>query len=534
MNMKKYILALFLAPVLGLTISSCSLEEKSEYFVGPDQYYDTVSQCRIAVNSTYHYLKTLYEFRHFTVTEAHTDLIYEAAPTVPMAGLELSPAQPGFAETIWLYCYKTIMWANGILEHLPSSPIEDWDKLNFMQETATMRAFYYYLLTSHFGDVPFYTEEVATQEDMDRIARYPRMSAVATRAYLIEELNGYLAQMKDADTNPSNETKFFVRTSEIKENRAGAPMALMLVAKMAMWNAAKDTEQTPEYWYDIALTALKELEGIYGSLAQYPLEEIMFRYKNTPESIFEIQHTYTSGALTYVSNLAAVCTPYKTIVEKDAEGNCTVATYDGLTVPELGVDATTWTPARPNLYFSAGLQLYKGPDQRAEINMAWRYPANDTGKEFKSVNTRPWLGPKFWCPNMYTTNDSNNYKVFRYADALLMMAECYCAKQDQTNFLKYLNMTRNRAGLGDYTFRNWEKALAEIQNERARELFGEFQRKFDLVRWGIWYQRTKEFNDYDEVQLNIRPCHEYLPIPAKQVGYSKNALDNKEYNKYGM
>ena len=76
--------------------------------------------------------------------------------------------------------------------------------------------------------------------------------------------------------------------------------------------------------------------------------------------------------------------------------------------------------------------------------------------------------------------------------------------------------------------------MAEIQNERARELFGEFQRKFDLVRWGIWYQRTKEFNDYDEVQLNIRPCHEYLPIPAKQVGYSKNALDNKEYNKYGM
>ena len=75
MKMKKYIIALFLAPVLGLAISSCSLEEKSEYFVGPDQYYDTVSQCRIAVNSTYHYLRPLYEFRQFTITEAHTDLI---------------------------------------------------------------------------------------------------------------------------------------------------------------------------------------------------------------------------------------------------------------------------------------------------------------------------------------------------------------------------------------------------------------------------------------------------------------------------
>ncbi len=534
MKMKRYILTLLLAPVFALTISSCSLKEESEYFVNPGQYYDNVSQCRIAVNSTYHYLRTLYAFRHFTCTEAHTDLIYEPAPTVPMAGLQLSPAQPDFAENVWQYCYKSIMWANGIMKHLPTAPIDDWEKLNFLQETATMRAFYYYLLTSHFGDVPFYTEEVATQADMDRIARYPRMSAVATRTYLIEELNSYLEQMKDADLAGTTDKKFYIRTSEIEGNRAGAPMALMLVAKMAMWNAAKDTEHDPVYWYDIALVALKELEGIYGSLAQYPLNEIMFRYKNTPESIFEIQHTYTSGGLTYVSNLASVCTPYKTVVEKDEQGRCTVATYDGLTIPELGVDATTWTPARPNVYFSAGLQLYKGADKRAEINMAWRYPADDTGKEFNGVNTRPWMGPKFWCPGMYTTNDSNNYKIFRYADALLMMAECYCAKQDQTNFLKYINMTRQRAGLGDYTFRNWDKALAEIQDERARELFGEFQRKFDLVRWGIWYYRTLEYNDYDEIKENIRPCHEYLPIPDKQVVYSGYTLDNKEYNKYGM
>ena len=57
---------------------------------------------------------------------------------------------------------------------------------------------------------------------------------------------------------------------------------------------------------------------------------------------------------------------------------------------------------------------------------------------------------------------------------------------------------------------------------------------FPEERWGEWYERMKNFNDYEELQYNIRECHEYLPIPDKQVKYSGYALDNKEYNKYGM
>ena len=39
---------------------------------------------------------------------------------------------------------------------------------------------------------------------------------------------------------------------------------------------------------------------IYGPLSQYDYaQNILFRNKNTPESIMEIQHTYTQGGLTY-------------------------------------------------------------------------------------------------------------------------------------------------------------------------------------------------------------------------------------------
>ena len=76
--------------------------------------------------------------------------------------------------------------------------------------------------------------------------------------------------------------------------------------------------------------------------------------------------------------------------------------------------------------------------------------------------------------------------------------------------------------------------MAEIRNERARELFGEFQRKFDLVRWGIWYDETSANSDYTNLKEAILPCHEYYPIPEQEVIKSKYHLDNKAYNAYGL
>ena len=136
---------------------------------------------------------------------------------------------------------------------------------------------------------------------------------------------------------------------------------------------------------------------------------------------------------------------------------------------------------------------------------------------------------------MRDSYDSNNYKVFRYADAVLMMAECWCMKENLEQTKHYLNQVKNRAGIAEFSaFKSWERTLEEIQNERARELIGEFQRKFDLVRWGIWYTKTLESADYETVRNAILPCHEYYPIPDTQVVYSGYALDNKEYEKYGL
>jgi hypothetical protein len=499
-NMKiKYILSA-IAVTVATAFSSCSLNEEVESFSEPSTFYQTKAECVSALNACYIPLKTIYTYKMMLATEATTDIAWAASGTQD-AQLDISPAQPRHGEAVWTYSYRGVMYCNSAIAGIERSPLSEEDKAPLIGEGKIMRAFYYYLLTSFFGNVPFYTVDVATQEIQAEVAHLPRMSAVATRDSLIQDLQECVPVMDQ------------IRTSEVDGNRAGAAMGWMLIAKMAMWNKEWDT----------ALEAINHLEEIYGDLNQYPISDIMFRNKNTPESIFEIQHTYTAGGVNYSSNVAAICMPYPKTTGK--------AVYCGVEIPELGSEATAWSPMRPSPFFY-GTLMYEGTaDKRDSINIVH---SGYNGQKFTSSGYVSF-GPKFWCLNMLNTYDSNNYKVFRYADALLMKAECYCQKEtDEEISVEYLNKVKRRAGLSDYRFRNWTKLFQEIMDERARELFGEFQRKFDLVRWGVWYERTYAYSGYSTLQLNMRPCHEYYPIPDKEVVYSGYALDNDAYTADGL
>ncbi|MEG1864772.1 MAG: RagB/SusD family nutrient uptake outer membrane protein [Alistipes sp.] len=491
---KTYLLA-FTTAVAAL-FASCSLEENPTSFVAPKDYYQTKIQCVSGLNACYIPAKNMYDYTFLIMTEGVTDLMYIASGTKD-AQLDISPAKPLNGQSIWTQSYRAVMYCNSVIAGIGNSPLPEAQKLPLLAEGMTLRAYYYWLLTCVFGDVPFYTQEVSNDK-LQEVAHLGRMPAAATRDYLIKELQEYVPHMDQ------------IRSSEVQDNRVGAAMGWMMIAKLAQWN---------HRWEDARL-ALVKLEKIYGDLQQYPLEDVMFRNKNTPESIFEIQRTYTAGGLAVTTNVAAICTP-----SHNGKG-----IYDGVEIPEMGRSMTTWTSMRPNSYFYEALQTKKGADKRTAQNMAWSY----NGKPFSKATSQPWLGPKFWCPKMQNTADFNNQKVFRYADVVLMMSECYAEQKNTDEAVRYLNMVKQRAGISLYTFKTPELLMEEIQKERGRELFGEFQRKFDLVRWGIWYQMTYDYTNYAQLKENILPCHEYYPIPDKEVVYSGGALDNKAYAAYGM
>ena len=81
--------------------------------------------------------------------------------------------------------------------------------------------------------------------------------------------------------------------------------------------------------------------------------------------------------------------------------------------------------------------------------------------------------------------------------------------------------------------------------QSARELFGEFTRRHNLVRWGIWYDQVVNHakagkasatpSNCDIVNyVKEGPCREYYPIPDQQIILSNFNLSNPEYDKYGL
>lgn len=342
--------------------------------------------------------------------------------------------------------------------------------------------------------------------------------------------------------------------------RVGRALGLMLGGRLCLWN--KD--------WDGALEFFGQLETIYGDLSQYPLSDVPFSVKYSRESIWEVPNIYEANGLQIVGTLASWTTPLRAqniVSDEFAQEDIISDIYYGIGIPELGSHAMTYTSVRPTPFLCQNLLPYLSDDLRSgeysngaktarggSGNLAWRwlgYDPDDTGRTgekqvmfFGSKNadgtwsrmnqsSTPWLGNKFWCPDMRSTRDANNYKIFRYAGAVLGLAEANLMKGDVASSLHYLNMVRSRAGLSDLSLAdvggNADLLMEEIRRECAKELLGEYNRKFDLVRWGIWYERTRQYNTGSLISQNVRPCNRYWPIPADQVAASGGVLTNKEY-----
>jgi hypothetical protein len=497
--MKNKILLILFA--LAIIICSCKdmLVEVPESFVTPEQFYNNENQCIAALNGCYAPFNSIFDGDLMMSTEAVTDLAWLNNSAVD-AKLEISPALPGMGRALWTDAYKGIMYCNSAIAGINRAPLSEARKKALMAEGVTIRALYYYVLTCTFGDVPFYREDVSSLAAMERVAKLPRMSAVATRDSLIRELQVF------APSLPAQ------RTSDIAGNRISGPMAYMLIAKMAVWNKEWAT----------GIAAVKEIQKIYGALSQYSLTDTYFRNKNTPESIFEVQFIWSAGGLKKTSSTACFFTPPR---------KASTDIYDGISIPELGSKANPYGSIAPSEYF---MSLYDVTDPRRNIILAYTYnnvyfarpqSLNGTGK--------PWMGPKFWCPGMDNISDGNNQKVFRYADALLLMAECANETGDQALAMASINEVKGRASasfkMADYPGK--DQFFEELKKERARELMGEYTRKWDLVRWGIWYESVKATSatEFSALNDNMRPYHEYYPISDSEVARSEGRLTNLAY-----
>ena len=217
-------------PMIVLLLSaSCSLKENPQSYTLSGNYYRNVSQIKTGLNACYSPLRLIYTNMGFwEMCECDTDLMYLNVDNQIDAVCDISPSRPGAASTVWQRGYQGVSRTNSMSANIERAVNEGYvteeEAAPLLAEAAVLRAFYWYVLTSTFGDVPFYTAAV-TEENRESIVRMPRMSAADAREYCIAELRQRLPAL-EARRSYEDGTDF----------RAGKALGLMLGGRLCLWN----------------------------------------------------------------------------------------------------------------------------------------------------------------------------------------------------------------------------------------------------------------------------------------------------------
>ena len=372
--------------------------------------------------------------------------------------------------------FMQVSAANEFIRELSASNLSFANREEYIAEARVLRAIAYYHAIDNFGNVPFADETSVVGSFPEQIKRADLF------AWLEEELKDLI----------NNSALAAPRANGFA--RADKGVAKFLLAKLYL-NAAVYTG-SPR-WDDCA-DVLKDLMDDGYSLHTTsagvfsPYQELFLADNNrcNDEIIFAIEqdgvNTTSYGATNYLIFAS-------TGGEMDPDEMGISSGWGGLrTTPEF-YHLFTSGDAR-NLFYTKTQQ--ESIDDIGEFSngiafMKFRNRTSDGGygKEMGFVDT--------------------DFPMMRYADVLLMAAEC-AARGAKIDGLTAYNQVRARAGMPAAN----GLALNDIINERGRELYQECWRRSDLIRFGLftsgynwqWKGNVKEGRDVESYRT-------LFPIP---------------------
>jgi len=133
-------------------------------------------------------------------------------------------------------------------------------------------------------------------------------------------------------------------------------------------------------------------------------------------------------------------------------------------------------------------------------------------------------------PGGFNANVGINYRLWRYADVLLLLAECENEVGSPANAIDYLNQIRNRTSVSmpnygtaamdaaGYPVTSKDQILKAIQHERFVELAGEEIRNIDILRW----RANGKIKGTDPINYFQPNKYEFLPIPQDEFNTNPN------------
>lgn len=133
-----------------------------------------------------------------------------------------------------------------------------------------------------------------------------------------------------------------------------------------------------------------------------------------------------------------------------------------------------------------------------------------------------YLAAGLGTPDNEAQNTWINQRVLRLSDVLLMGAEAANELgQGNPDAVTWVNRVRNRAGLGNIAYVSQAQMRAAIKQERRIEFAMEYERFFDLVRYGD-ATSVLGANGYQNK-------HRYYPIPTSALSANPALVQNPEW-----
>jgi hypothetical protein len=468
--MKKYI-NIFVC--ISLFLSSCSsnfIDLQPTSTVTQDFYYRTDKDFQDALTGIYAPIRTSYNYFYIFGDIRGDDSWVQIAKTNSQTYSDQFTTMTTDTElgNFWQRSYQAIFRANMLLSRIEGVSESDIpNKARYIAEARFLRALCYFDMVRVFGPVPAVTT-VLTVPESYRVPRSP-----------VEDIynNIIIPDFKAAESLPVSYSG-----ADIGRPTQGAAKAMLGKIYLTIGdfpNAESKLLEITTMGYD--------LETDYESI----FDPANKRHKGY---IFDIEY---AGGVSAGSRLTNAFMP----------NFPTMANF-------FGVRGTCDEWNNPT---QALINLFEPDDIRKEISVGIYGGFYNADNVFVSIpsNTNQTYTKKY-ITSIPAANDSPvNWKVVRYADVLLMLAEALNENGKTALAIPHLNRVRARAQVSEYPLNmNQTATRAAIEKERRLELCFEGHRWFDLVRTGKAYETMKG--------EGMQPYMTVFPIPLSQVQLINN------------
>lgn len=391
--------------------------------------------------------------------------------------------------------YFQIAFCNEFIRQVNSTTVSLDNKDELIAEARAMRAFCYLHAIDNFGNCPFVTENSSTGAP-NQIERADLYNWIESECL---SLLGSESGLPDANKSSST--------------RMDKGVVSMILAKLYL-NAEVYTGKAE--WKKCADMCESIMGMGYKLHADYADLFCADNNKCSEEIMWSVQqdskNTRSYGVTNYI---------------------IFASTGDGVDAAAQGI-SSGWGGLRAT---DAFYQTFKDNDARKLFaptdNGYHDGPITDVGEwkegghpcmKFKNVNAD---GTAAQAEGFVDTD----FPVFRYADVLLMYAECALHSESQVNKdtegLKAFNAVHERAGLEKLSAYDAKILIAE----RGRELYQECWRRSDLIRFGLFTSNDFVW-DYKGGDAEGTGCQEFrtlYPIPQQDLNANPNLKQNAGY-----